>query len=116
MNRQKKKIQFFVINWDTNGDRLRHYDVMPYLLEEVEIRRKKEKLLKKDVSMEWLKLTITNASRYRYWARCEYECIVHGWPMRKNDYKLDIHEQIMMNIDVITELIYNGNYKRTDRH
>lgn len=35
----------------------------------------------------------------------EYECIIHGWPLQKNDYKLDIHEQVMMNLDVITKLM-----------
>ena len=33
--------------------------------------------------------------------------IVHGWPVHKNDYKLDVHEQIEMNIDIIAEILFN---------
>ena len=33
--------------------------------------------------------------------------IVHGWPVRKNDYKIDVHEQVMMNIDIISDILYN---------
>ena len=32
--------------------------------------------------------------------------IVHGWPAQKNEHKLDIHEQIMMNLDLITEILF----------
>ena len=31
--------------------------------------------------------------------------IVHGWPVRKNDYKIDVHEQVMMNLDVIEDML-----------
>jgi hypothetical protein len=33
--------------------------------------------------------------------------ICHGWPGQKNSYKLDVHEQIMMNIDIIAEILWN---------
>ena len=55
---------------------------------------------------EELKEFIKGESQYHFWSRCEYEMIIHGWPVRKNDYKIDVHEQIMMNIDTITDILY----------
>jgi hypothetical protein len=54
---------------------------------------------------------ITNSSQYQFWSRCEYEIICHGWPAQKKEHKLDVHEQIMMNIDTVTEILYNEYIK-----
>ena len=104
-------VQFYVINWDASKDELYHHDIIPYLYSEIEKKRKKEKIAKRDLTFEWIKNCIKSASFYMYWSRCEYEVIVHAWPAYKNDYKLDIHEQIMMNLDNITELVYNDYHK-----
>ena len=32
---------------------------------------------------------------------------MHGWPVRKNDYKIDVYEQIMMNLDVVAKMFYD---------
>lgn len=109
-----KKI-FNVLQWDFNTDKLRYYDVLPYFRDCYNKRvkcRKKNKLddnqyWKVPTTLEEFKQFIESNSRYQFWARCEYEMICHGWPARKNDYKLDIHEQIMMNIDIIAEILYN---------
>lgn len=104
-------VQFYVINWDVNKDCIEHYDVIPYLYSEIEKKRKREKIAKKDLTYEWLRRTIEDSSRYMYWSRCQYEVIVHAWPAYRNDHKMDIHEQIMMNLDNITELVYNDYHK-----
>lgn len=57
---------------------------------------------------------IESESNYMFWSRCEWEMIIHGWPVRKNNYKIDVHEQIMMNIDVITEILMD-EVKEYDR-
>jgi hypothetical protein len=57
---------------------------------------------------------IESESACMFWSRCEWEMIIHGWPVRKNDYKIDVHEQIMMNIDVITEILMD-EVKEYDR-
>ena len=98
-------VSFKVITWDFNHDCIEHYDVMPYFYSCIEEEKKSQKLKDSDITFEWLKDLIKRSSIYLYWAKCEYECIVHGWPMRKNDHKLDAHEQVMMNLDVITNLI-----------
>ena len=96
---------FNVINWNFNGDCIEHYDVMPYFYRCLDEEKKSKKIKISDISFEWLRDFIKNVSLYNFWARCEYECIIHGWPVQKNDYKLDIHEQVMMNLDVITKLM-----------
>lgn len=108
--------QFNVLIWDFNHDRLETYDVLPYFRkcfnEVVEFSKKN----KPDSNSDWWKIPqtvddfkefIKRKSQYQFWSRCEYEMICHGWPVHKNEYKLDVHEQIMMNIDVIAEILYN---------
>ena len=35
------------------------------------------------------------------------EMIVKGWPVTKREIKLDVHEQIMMNLDLVTQVFIN---------
>ena len=41
---------------------------------------------------------------YQWWARCEYEIILSDWPCQKVEEKWDIYRQIMLNIDIITDV------------
>lgn len=102
--------KFYVIKWNINTDNIEYYDVLPYLCSEIEKKRKKEKINKKDITLEWLKECIISSSQYMYWSRCQYECIISGFPKSKKEYKIDVHQQIMMNIDVIVDLIYKNCY------
>lgn len=97
--------KFNVLCWDFNTDKLTYYDVLPYLREEITERWESNK--NDQLTREILKELIEASSRYQYCSRCEYEMIIHGWPVRKNNYKIDIHEQIMMNIDIITDILWN---------
>lgn len=99
-------ISYKVINWDFNRDCIEYYDIIPYLYTCLKKNLKKEKLRKKDITYEWLRDMIDRESKYMFWARCEYEVIIHGWPVKKHDYKLDVYEQIKMNLDNITRLMY----------
>ncbi len=97
---EQENKHFNVLLWDFNNDKLEHYDVLPYL-------RKQCSNKKVPDNYEDFKTLVENESRYQFWSRCEYEMICHGWPVRKNDYKLDVHEQIIMNIDVIASILWN---------
>ena len=88
--------KFNVLFWDFNSDKLEPYDVLPYF---------REHCAKCD-SYESLKEEVERKSRYNFWGRCEYEMICSGWPVQKNRYKLDIHEQIMMNIDNLVDILW----------
>lgn len=92
--------EFNVIVYNINSKEFESYNIIPYLLSCY--KKEKNKLKTFDEFKEFIK----NKSMYRFWSRCEYEMICHGWPVRKNDYKLDIHEQVMMNIDIIAKILY----------
>ena len=114
--------KFNVLMWDFNHDELIQYDVIPYFRQRYKERVKRYKKYSKkenfDVDNEYMfvpktldefKKFVENESKYQFWSRCEYEMIVHGWPVQKNDYKLDVHEQIMMNINIVAEILYKEN-------
>lgn len=120
--------KFNVLTWDFNADKLEPYDVIPYFVERYKDRKKKadRKSYKKMAESNpeckkyyWLPETldemkgfIESESVYMFWSRCEWEMIVHGWPVKGNEYKLDVHEQVMMNIDTIAGIVYDEVNKR----
>lgn len=111
-------VSYKVINWDFNTDRIEHYDIMPYIYDSIKEVKKRDKLKNVDITFDWLKEVIDRASKYMYWARCQYEVIVHAWPVRKNDHKMDVYEQIKMNLDNITKLVYDdmfGKKRKTSK-
>ena len=108
-----KKKKFYVLNWDFNGDKIEHYDVLPYFRERYKYKVKNSKKYPNEAywkvpkTLDEFKTFVENESHYQFWSRCEYEMIIHGWPVKKNDYKIDIHEQVMMNLDTIAEILFN---------
>lgn len=129
---------FYVLNYDINRSNIEQYDIMPYLCNAWKSLKKSER----PNSFEDVKAWILRESMYQFWARCEYEIIITSWPYidwlygidkirteqgdtaalnkaievetRQLDdfHKIDVHEQIKMNIDVITDImLYNINEK-----
>ena len=128
------KATFNVLNYSVSNNQIEHYDILPYFRNEWNNKSFKAKEVK---SKSDLKQWIESASRYMYWARCQYEFLMASWPFgSKNMYdevkeffktpkdledystridfdniiirdmrKIDIHEQIMMNIDIITDIL-----------
>lgn len=101
-NDTEKLKSFYVIRWDFNRDEVEHYDIIPYFKRVYDSLKKSER----PKTFDEVKDFILKEGRYNFWARCEYETIVHSWPHRENghEHKMDIFEQIKMNIDVITEV------------
>lgn len=129
------KTTFKVLNYSGFNNQIEHYDVLPYFIASWNSKSFKAKEVKSKAD---LKKWVEDASRYMYWARCQYEFLMASWPFgTKNmhdevkeffktpknleDYstridfdniiirdmhKIDVHEQIMMNIDVIVEILY----------
>lgn len=92
---------FNVIIYNFNGGKFEPYDIMPYL------RRSYYDEGEKPSNFEEFKNFILRKSTYQWWARCEYEIILTDWPSQKKFEKWDVHEQVKMNIDIITELLIN---------
>ena len=74
------------------------YDIMPYLVNRYKRLKKKDRPLS-------LKKFIEDEARYQWWSRCEYEIILSDWPPHGVEEKWDVFKQIMMNIDIITEIL-----------
>lgn len=90
---------YYAISWDFNHDKMTPYDVMPSLLKAYNNTKKKP------VTDDDIKAFIISESRYMFWSKCEYETILSSWPPRENGntHKMDVHEQLMMNIDSVVE-------------
>jgi len=55
---------------------------------------------------------ILSRSLYNFWARCEYEVIITGWPQQKRERKIDVYDQIKHNIDVVTKVFMDNVLKK----
>ena len=95
------KKSFNVMNWDFNSDSLVEYDVLPYFRECYKELNKN----KRPVTIDDWKEFVKSKGMYQYWGRCEYEMIVTGWPQQKREIKVDVWQQIEMNIDVIVDIL-----------
>ena len=51
---------------------------------------------------------VKKEAQYHFWSRCEYEIILVDWPCQKIEDKWDIYDQIMMNLDVVTQLVIDS--------
>lgn len=90
---------FYVIWQNFNAQKFEPYDIMKYLVRQYTEAKKKPK------TFEEFKVFIKKEALHMYWGRCEYEIILAGWPNQDTQEKWDIYQQIMMNIDVITEIL-----------
>lgn len=97
------KHEFYVLIWDFNQQKVKPYNIIPYFQ-----REWKDENKSKFNSFEDIKKFIDDKARYQFWARCEYEFIVEGWPTSRNRIKLDIYDQIKMNLDLITTVFINS--------
>lgn len=90
---------FNVIVYNFNEGKFESYDIMPNL------RRFYYNEDEKPSNFEEFKNFIINKSMYHWAYRCEYEIILSDWPNQSHKEKWDIHRQVKMNIDTITELL-----------
>lgn len=93
---------FYVINYDFNRQEFYPYDVIPYLINEY------NKLQNKPKTFEDIKEFIIKESKYMWWGRCEYEIILKDWPSQTTSEKWDVYKQVMMNIDIITNILIDN--------
>lgn len=93
--------KFNVINYDFNSERFVGYNIIPYLIQcynEAEV---------KPTTIEEFREFIKISSQRQWWARCEYEVILLDWPLQKHYKKIDIHWQVLLNLDIILEILMN---------
>ena len=80
------------------------YDIIPYFVNTY--KELKEKDYKKvPETFEEFKKFVKDEGMYQFWARCQYEVILVDWPCQQVEKKIDVWDQIEMNLDIITEIL-----------
>lgn len=91
--------KFNVIVENINRRAFTSYDVIPYLVKQYHKSKNKPKTL------DEFKKFILGESMYQWWSRCEYEIVLETWPTSDVNKKIDVHWQVQMNIDIISEIV-----------
>jgi hypothetical protein len=100
------KDKFNVLIVDFNTNKVIPYDVLPYFENcYKELKRSRRKDKKMPVTDEDWKSFIKEKSTYLYYAKCEYELLIYSWPGQSYIKKMDVHYQVMMNIDIIIKIL-----------
>ena len=97
--KKKEHIPFYVINEDFTNRTFEKKDVMPYLISCYKDTKKNER----PKTFEECKEFVTRKSAYMYWSRCQYEIVLKQL-IGENTMKIDVHYQIMNNIDAVTRI------------
>ena len=140
--KEEKIKEFNVIEYNWTKHKVEAYNVLPYFRDTWHSRKhnfEKENVIDKESLKDW----VIRTSRYMFWARCQYECLIAPWPFGSkhmndeldkflskpfyiNDIqqnidfyniimgdmeKIDIHQQIMMNIDIVVDILYAEFFK-----
>ena len=107
--KKQKHTPFYVIHNNFTTRKFEKYDVMPYLISCYKEIGKKDR----PNTFDECKTFIESKSRYMYWARCEYEIVLYQL-VGENTMKVDIHWQLMHNIDIVTIIFMKnvGIYKK----
>ena len=104
---KKPTFTWNVWNWDFNHDQLETYDVGYRFIAAVEHER--PSFL--PTTYAELNDYLLAEARYCFWAKCEYEMIVTGWPQQKNEKKVDIYEQLRLNWDRFVKAFWDEVYE-----
>ena len=99
--KQKTIKPFYVIIEDVNAKKFVKYDVIPYLIACYNETKKGLRPLTFDEFKQFVK----DKSMYMYWSRCQYEIVLKSLIGFAEEEKVDIHWQILNNIDVVTEIL-----------
>lgn len=51
---------------------------------------------------------LRNKCMYFFWAKCEYEVVVTGWPNTDIEKKIDVYLQLAANWDVFKQLVFEA--------
>lgn len=103
LQRNREDCVFNVILLDFNSKDFVPYNVMPYFFEEYEELPIKKRPAKNN--REEVKAWLERKAQYQFWGRCEYEVLLCDWMFpEKTNKKIDVYWQIMLNIDLITDL------------
>lgn len=99
--KRKNHIPFKVIVDNVNTKKFEFYDVMPYFIRCYEDTKKANR----PKTYEEFKDFVKGKSMYMYWSRCQYELVLKPWVGHSNERKVDVHWQLMHNLDLVTSIL-----------
>lgn len=97
--KKRNHIPFKVIVDNVNTKQFEFYDVMPYFIRCYEETKDRPK------TYEEFKSFIERWSIYMYWSRCQYELVLKPWVGHNKEKKVDVHWQLMHNLDLVTSIL-----------
>jgi hypothetical protein len=101
MRVKNSNLEWYVLKYDANSDSIVTYNVMTGIAELLYKKVKKKEVYNRASLKEFLKKEFM----YNYWSRTEYEILVSGLSSDANIEKIDIYEQLEMNLDNITDYV-----------
>ena len=104
---KKPTFTWNVLNWDFNSDKLEVYDVGYRFVNAVDSAR----LSSLPKNYTELDDYLNSEAHYRFWAKCEYEIIITGWPQQKNEAKIDVCTQLRLNWDRFVKAFWDEVYE-----
>lgn len=99
--KRRNHIPFKVIVDNVNTRQFEFYDVMPYFIRCYDDTKKDNR----PKTYEEFKEFVQGKSRYMYWSRCQYELVLKPWVGHDNEQKVDVHWQLMHNLDLVTSIL-----------
>lgn len=98
---KRNPIPFYVIIDNVNRKDFERHDVMPYFIRCYDDTKKANRPKTYEAFKEFVK----DKSMYMYWSRCQYELILQPWVGRYKEKKVDVHWQLMHNLDLVTSIL-----------
>ena len=99
--KKRKPIPFKVIVDNVNTKKFEFYDVMPYFIRCYDDTKKANR----PKTYEEFKAFVESNSAYMYLGRCEWELVLKPWVGHSNERKVDVHWQLMHNLDLATSIL-----------
>ena len=104
--------KFNVIVEDINRNEFVAYDVMPYLRNCYKELKKKER----PTDIAEMRKFVKSQSQYMWWSRSEYEIVLKSWVSSyTKEEKIDIYWQVLLNLDVIAQLLFDEVSKKNKK-
>lgn len=99
-------LEWNVLNYDSNFKRIKPINILDDNLKTIIYKNIKSKKIK---NYKELKEFLDKKFQYHYWSRCEYEIAIGSIFMKDiiEAEKIDVYDQIKINLDRITEYIIN---------
>jgi hypothetical protein len=105
LHKEQKKMQWYVWRYNVNSQIIDKYNVFEHRSFCNDIRE----LLELDLNIDDFAEELKNAVQYYFWAKCEHEIVITGWPTSHSDVdlKVDIYDQIRLNWDIFVKYVWS---------